>query len=660
MLLEAGADIRIESSVGTALHMVSIIGCSDCVGKVLQKYREGPIAEAQSPFGTALHAAAFHGHADVVRLLCDRGFDVHAKNENYGSIITAAATGGKLMNPEPFREIFRELIKRKVDLNDQSGLCGPALRATAYFGHKDLVELLLENGARIDLAKGPMGTAYEAADSEGHEDIKALLLEKDPQAASYGNPDPKNAEQYERLQQILFKGALKASNMDLLNRLVGRVEAYFENRLEKGRTQLFETMLSLGRLVFIDVIDLSLSAHKKRLNRRKNRQLPVEEETRRSEYNTTISLPKSSSSDWLHVVMFPKTLFSCLLCFKTSSKEPGSISLPLSENTLVEEQLPQVAEGLVRQPTLKEFFLRRQSSTFGGDSLDGRFLQVLDRLTQAAVKILEHAIFNGSPEVVRLVADTWIDALNNLAEREGSEQLLKSIVESRVAKLKKFLGDLSLTQDQRFKKAEGLARVGVELLFTACRQEQRYKHLIFVLSKLWASALESVEDLGEEGQKPIKDLIQVFVGKFADAIRGNDKLTVDIWQRAGVEILRGAALQPKRRILMKFSEEWTKQWASLIGTEMGEMVEDLLEAKWKEHQECMTNQKYEEALGFALGAMEIFRASVELGKPSVSGHLTPLLSNCLGSAIAARKDGNQVAEPPTALPSLNTEAYIPR
>lgn len=648
MLLEAGADIQIESSIGTALHMVSIIGCSNCVEKILIKYGDGPIVEAQSPFGTALHAAAFHGHIDVVQLLCNRGFDVHAKNDNYGSIITAAATGGhKSMNPKPFREIFDELIKRKVDVNDQSGLCGPALRATAYYGHKDLVELLLKNGARIDLAKGPMGTAYEAAESEDHKDIMALLLERDPQAASYGKTDPKDAEHYQKLQRILFKGALKASNMELLNRLVIQVEDYFEKRLEKGKTQLFENMLGLGKLVFIDVIDLSISANKKRLNRKNVRQSvrsnpPEEEELRRSEESTPTSPPDSNALEWL--IMLLKSLFSSLLCIKLFNNEPGSMPQPPSENGLVDQQSSQAAEGLVRRPTLKDFILRRQSTTFGGDSLDGRFPQVLDRLTQAAVKILEHAIFNGSPEVIKLIADTWVEALNNLVGREGSEQLLKSVVESRVAELKKFLADSSLTSDQRFDKAKGLACVGVELLYTACRQEQKYKRLIFILSKLWASALESVEDLGEEGQEPIKDLIQVFVGKFSKAIRGNDELSVGIWQLAGVEILRGAALQPKKRILVKFSGEWAKQWSFLIEKNMGKMVRDLLQAKWKEYQACITNKRYEEALGLALGVMELFRAAVELGETSVLDQLMPVLSEIPGWTIAAGNNESQVAE----------------
>lgn len=94
-----------------------------------------------------------------------------------------------------------------------------------------------------------------------------------------------------------------------------------------------------------------------------------------------------------------------------------------------------------------------------------------------------------------------------------------------MAELKKHLGGSKLTPDQRFKEAEDLACVGVKLLFTADRQEEEYKQLAFILSKLWASALESVEDFGEEGQDPIRKLIQVFIQEFMDTIRTDKRMS---------------------------------------------------------------------------------------------------------------------------------------
>ncbi|OTB16973.1 hypothetical protein K445DRAFT_30661, partial [Daldinia sp. EC12] len=180
-LLSAGADIEIQGPDGTALQTISLIGCDSCTKQVLDRYGNEPIIEGKGPFKTSLHAAAFHGHARIVELLCEKGLDIHAIDETYGSVLTAAASGcNPIMNPKPFYEIINRLIDRGANINDPHGMWGPALRAAAFFGRAELVRLLLEKGAIVRLAKGPMGTAYEAADDRGHQEIKDILLEHDP------------------------------------------------------------------------------------------------------------------------------------------------------------------------------------------------------------------------------------------------------------------------------------------------------------------------------------------------------------------------------------------------------------------------------------------------------------------------------------------------
>jgi ankyrin repeat protein len=620
-LLEAGANVRIVSSVGTALHMVSMIGCNNCVEKVLKKYGRRRIVESESPFGTALHVAAFHGHINVVRLLCDRGLNIHATHEHYGSVLTAAATGGhRSMNPAPFREIFLELIKRGVDVNDKNGLCGPALRAAAYYGHIQLVEILLNNHATIS-AEGPMGTAYEAADSEGYQDIKELLLKWDPQAASYGDRNLNNAMNYQKLQQFLFKGALKASNMYLLNSLVEQVETYFEKRLEKGQTALFVNMLDLGKLIFTEVIDLSISSDKKMLKRQEKGAEPKnatykDRETKSGEEEVPIKSSETTVLEWLRNSL--EFFFSSQIRIKSDHKKYGF----------------------------------RVQSSFGRDGVDGRFPQVLDRLTQAAVRILEHAIFNGRPEVIKLIAETWIDTLNTLVERDESGELLKSVVESRVAELQKHLSNSKLTPDRRFKKAEGLACVGIELLFTAARQEEKYKQLAFILSKMWASALESVEDFGEEGQGPIRKLIQVFIQKFTATIQNNDRTNVEIWQRVGIEILRGTALQPRRRAMAKVSGELTKQLSTINEMKMEDLVKDVLESKLREYKDCLEKRKYEEALGLVLAVLELIRVAIEQGDTPVLVGLLPYLNKGVSWTMTIGKNSSRPAKDPNSLSAV--------
>ncbi|KAF2798224.1 ankyrin, partial [Melanomma pulvis-pyrius CBS 109.77] len=45
-------------------------------------------------YSSALHAASFHGHEQVVKLLLDKGADVDAQNEYYRSALHTASAQG--------------------------------------------------------------------------------------------------------------------------------------------------------------------------------------------------------------------------------------------------------------------------------------------------------------------------------------------------------------------------------------------------------------------------------------------------------------------------------------------------------------------------------------------------------------------------------------
>lgn len=112
-LVKAKSDVKIQSSFGTALQAISLVGCCRCAEAILDGYGKSKIVESDGPFGTSLHAAAFHGHVKLAKLLCSRLSNIYATHPTYGSPLTAAATG---LNPgldsAPFKEIIEELIKR--------------------------------------------------------------------------------------------------------------------------------------------------------------------------------------------------------------------------------------------------------------------------------------------------------------------------------------------------------------------------------------------------------------------------------------------------------------------------------------------------------------------------------------------------------------------
>jgi ankyrin repeat protein len=94
---------------------------------------------------TPLTLAAFFNHPEAVRLLLERGADVHqrARNEQIKvlPIHSAAANGGSV-------EIVRALLDAGADVNAQQPGGFRAIDAARQEGHEELERLLLERGAQ--------------------------------------------------------------------------------------------------------------------------------------------------------------------------------------------------------------------------------------------------------------------------------------------------------------------------------------------------------------------------------------------------------------------------------------------------------------------------------------------------------------------------------
>ena len=125
----------------------------------------------------ALAMAASRGMGDIVSLLLDRGVDINAMNDEYGTALVAAVFYG-------MTDMVSLLIDREADVNavvlqptNLRGYYGTALALAASYGMKNTVSVLLNRGADINKVDGNYGTALAAAASCGREDIVLLLLE---------------------------------------------------------------------------------------------------------------------------------------------------------------------------------------------------------------------------------------------------------------------------------------------------------------------------------------------------------------------------------------------------------------------------------------------------------------------------------------------------
>lgn len=111
---------------------------------------------------------------DAVKFLLDKGadvnlFDTSEGNNSHGPPLQRAAIRGRL-------EIMRMLLDYGADINLGAGQSGGALYEAASCGHLEICELLLNLGADVQ-AEGMVGTVLHVAAYHGHVNIVRLLLE---------------------------------------------------------------------------------------------------------------------------------------------------------------------------------------------------------------------------------------------------------------------------------------------------------------------------------------------------------------------------------------------------------------------------------------------------------------------------------------------------
>jgi len=138
---------------------------------------------------TALGTASREGHLDIVKFLLDRGVDANVTGGDYGTALGAAASRGKL-------GIAKLLLDRGADVNLPNGNCGTALATAAWGGdfmwidcwgwedyweasrELEVVTLLLDRGASVNLTGSECGTALGVASYWSKLDTVALLLDR--------------------------------------------------------------------------------------------------------------------------------------------------------------------------------------------------------------------------------------------------------------------------------------------------------------------------------------------------------------------------------------------------------------------------------------------------------------------------------------------------
>jgi ankyrin repeat protein len=138
----------------------------------------------------------------------------------YGTALQAASKGGHL-------EIVQLLLNHGADVNIRRGDSGTALQAASAIGYLEIVQLLLNHGADDNIQGEYYGTALQAASARGHLEIVQLLLNHGAdiniQGRGYGTA----------LQAASVEGHLEI--VRLLQRVNGKEEEEEERRPWKRR-----------------------------------------------------------------------------------------------------------------------------------------------------------------------------------------------------------------------------------------------------------------------------------------------------------------------------------------------------------------------------------------------------------------------------------------
>jgi ankyrin repeat protein len=161
-------DIKLDSHF-TGVHAAAFLGLTEALRLLFDRGAE--IMVKTTDQRTALHYAAFPGHVGAVKLLLDRGAEIDAKEKDEWTALHLTARDGHI-------EMMKLLLDRGAEVDAREKGEGTALHIAASNGYIDVVKLLLDRGAEIDAEEKDEWTALHFAARYGHIEVVKLLLDR--------------------------------------------------------------------------------------------------------------------------------------------------------------------------------------------------------------------------------------------------------------------------------------------------------------------------------------------------------------------------------------------------------------------------------------------------------------------------------------------------
>lgn len=592
-LLEHGAAVNIESEHATALQAAAWGGSLPCVAMLLEK--KPKLHSEAGVLGPALHEAAFWGYDQIVKELLDRGFDATLMSTKYGSAVQAAAAGClQLVDEEPYIKILGMLIKSKVDVNIQGGFLEPAIIEAAGNGREGIVEYLIEHKADPNI-QGLEGTAYQVAHASGHTEVESVLRRHDvditPRASpvldiyrvhnSVSDPNEPSVAPYISLLKRIATPPLQVFTSAAMAKNGKRVEFLVSKTEQKYRVAIdMQNRDAIGRLAFVsEEVFKSVIPRPPKTKSQKKADHPIES------FSTLRKLTR------LAIAIFDTTVA------RFRSEEAQRI--------------------------------RKRRSGSSKATTPNHSLGIINRLTAAAVTIMSHAIDSKNQEIIDLISNAWIVALQNvIAQPEFGPGLMKTLVQNRAKELREHFhkGDIPA--------ATQLANVGVELLASSVAMGETYRPLSQSLSGLWSGALT---DLGESGggsrPEDVDTLLRIFMAKFDLALENKDKMKVTRFAQVAVEVMMETVSQQNAWLIDKMAKVLAEKWKEAIAKGMDDVIQSIVDGRTHEFGSYIREDNTDEASKLSGTAVGIFRAGFNHGAEEVSERLAELMVTIMQSAL---------------------------
>jgi ankyrin repeat protein len=155
-----------------SIHEAASVGDAQRLQRILEE--EPALVNAPHPQGfSPLGLAAFFGHKSAVQVLVARGAEVDAVDTSQfaNTALDAAVAANHL-------EVVKILLQNHASVNVRSAGDFTPLHKAAMNGNLDIAKLLLDGGADVNATDGSGKTPLQCAAEKGHQEVWALLRQR--------------------------------------------------------------------------------------------------------------------------------------------------------------------------------------------------------------------------------------------------------------------------------------------------------------------------------------------------------------------------------------------------------------------------------------------------------------------------------------------------